>query len=223
MKKCPRPRRVLVGLLLLGGLLIVPGCAIFNYLAASLIPDPPPKEVDAEYKGLADRTVAVIVYADDGVQFAHRNTPEGMVYQLTCMIRNGLSANIPKCRVVDPRIIVRYQDQHRFDWVSKDRTALGKHFGADYVLYVSLTNFTTTEGGSQYLFRGDLLADASLYQCDKPERDARVWAATDMHVSFPKEAVNGDSDAIIRDFTLALFADQLTKKFYKHKVPVEKK
>jgi hypothetical protein len=84
--------------------------------------------------------------------------------------------------------------------------------------------YTTREPGSVNLFHGKIAGQNSLYQTDRPEKEARVWRGDDISVVYPPNAPGGipmDSDRAIRQATDELYAQALVKKFYKHKAPKE--
>jgi len=193
------------------------GCQMGRFLAYFLAPRE--TTVDPEFEGLPGKTVAVIVYADKRVQYEHPN----FTLTLSSAVAGELGKNVSKVKVVDPRRVVRYQDDHIY-WDEMDKTALGNAFGADYVLFVSVVTFTTREPGSLNLYRGRIHAELSIYDTAKAERGARIWRAEDLKVLYPEHTPTGElreSDSAIRDSTERTFADRLAKKFYKHKVPTE--
>ena len=191
------------------------GCtqtAFFLYLIA---PEPHTKAIPAEYDDLSGGSVAVVVFADDKTQSEHRN----IQLDVCSIISVQLRKNVKDVTIISPRRVVKYQRENLY-WEELDRTKLGRDLGAGYVLYISLDEFATLEAGSLQLFRGRVTATASVYKSSLPARDARVWGPKEIRVIHPAEAATGqigESDATIRHRTLAIFADHLVKKFYKHK------
>ncbi|HUT60987.1 MAG TPA: hypothetical protein VNA25_24330, partial [Phycisphaerae bacterium] len=121
-------------------------------------------------------------------------------------------------RIVEPTKVLSYQEEH-ISWDTMDKTELGRVFGADLVLYVTLVEFSTREPGSVHLYRGIITAEASLYKTALAEPDSRVWKSDDIRVIYPEDSPSGVSaanDLLIRRNTVWLFADRLVKRFYKH-------
>jgi hypothetical protein len=105
-----------------------------------------------------------------------------------------------------------------------EKTRLGAALGADYVLLVSLIQFTTREPGSVNLFRGYIVSEASVYQTSLPERHARVWHCPTLRATFPVQGPVGDAgdvSATIRYQVESIFVDRLVRKFHKHEVNEE--
>jgi hypothetical protein len=177
------------------------------------------QDVKAEFNGLSDKTVAVIVFAEKSVQFEYSDVQ----LSVSARVTGELVKNVKKIKAVDPRRILKYQDENVY-WDEKDKTELGKLFGADYVLFIALVEYSTREPGSVNLYRGRITAQVSLYKVGMPERTARVWQDKDVRVVYPEHDVTGqpqENDRVIREKTEADFAEKLGKKFYDHKAPIK--
>lgn len=190
------------------------GCHVLAYLGYLIAPEGPEKTVEPEYAGLDGKSIAVVINADQNTLAEYPTCR----LEIAGVISGDLDKNLKNANVLDPRRVVKYQD-NTIDWDAKDRTKLGEALGVQYVLYISLGKFTTRESGSEYLFRGEIIADAYLYQTNLPETKAKVWSSTDLRESFPKDAVPASNDAVVRAGLVNMFSDKLAKKFYKYKAP----
>jgi len=195
------------------------GCDAMAYLAYLIAPPPPPKKVAAEFGNLAKHSVAIVIHIDPAVEYEY----PGARLQLASLITKELRENVEGVTVIDPRKVVRYQQENIY-WDEMDRTELGKQFEAEYVLYVSLIEFSMREPGSMGLSRGSIKAEASVYDASLDERQARVWRSADIYAIYPPDSTKlpAENDRAIHYHTASLFADKLAKKFYKHKVPSER-
>lgn len=208
-------RKLLIPVLLLA--VAMTGCEGVAYFLYLFAPPEPVKTVKAEFAGLAGHNVAIVIYADEKVQLEY---PYARL-RVASMIAAELRKRIKNIKVIDPRRVVRYQHEN-IHWDEMDKTKLGKRFGADYALYVTLVEYTTRERGMINLFRGSIVAEAAVYQTSLPERQARVWRVSEIRVLYPPEAPMGqpgEDDRKIRYETERSFTDKLVKKFYKHKAP----
>ncbi|MCK4603040.1 MAG: hypothetical protein KAU28_11275 [Phycisphaerae bacterium] len=193
------------------------GCNHLAYWLYLVAPPEPTKTVEAEFADLADSKVAIAIFADEGVQYEY---PFAQL-ELSLIIADELKKHVKKIEVVNPRRVVKYQGENIY-WDKLDRTELGRKFEADYVLYVSLVEFSTREPGSINLYRGRIIAESSVYKTSLPERQARVWVGEEIRVTHPPHAPTSllsENDREIRYLTERLFAEKLVKNFYKHKVP----
>jgi hypothetical protein len=104
-------------------------------------------------------------------------------------------------------------------------------FNADYVLIITLVDYSTREFGSINLWRGRVLAEASLWPAvntpTHPEDPPKpLWQSETIKIVYPPESPQGipvADDRVIRIKTAQLFADEVAKNFYAHKVPDNKK
>lgn len=203
-------------LLLLPLWMILPCLGGCGWLAQAVIPEPK-TTVQAEFAGLENHSVAIVVYADSDVQYEY----PGARLELAARLGGELQSHVKNVRVLDPRRAVRYQDEN-LDWDVTDKTQLGKAFAVDYVVYLALSRYSMREGGSEYLCRGEIIADVSVHQVSLPERQSRVYTLSNFRVAHPPEAVPADNEAavaFVRATCEAEFASRLARKFYKHEVP----
>lgn len=203
---------------LLAVLPLVSGCRGMRHLAYVIFGGQE-EQVKAEFRGLSGKSVAVVIYCDRRVQFDYQDLP----LTLSATVAEELRKNVKPSGIVDPRRVVKYQDDN-IHWDEMDRTELGKAFGADYVLFICLVEFSTREPGSMNLYRGRITAECSVYRVSLPEREARVWGGQTVRVVHPEHDPTGllrENDRAIRDVTEHLFAERLVKRFYDHKVAIE--
>ena len=203
------------------------GCDMARYTTYLLTPTSE-REVEAEFDGLPGHSVAIVIFADQGVLYEYPSAQQ----RLSAMIANELREKVTekkglskarKVTVIAPARVLKYQHEN-VNWDEMPRTKLGKVFGADYVLYVALVGYTMREPGSLNLYRGMVTAEASLYEtAAESSQEARVWHCNDLRIVFPEKGAGrlADDLRIIRKETDSRFADLLAKKFYDYKVPLE--
>lgn len=206
-----------IGLLILclASCLTTGGC---GYLAFLTAPEPI-EQIPAECPDLEGHTVAMVIYADPDVMFEY---PMAKI-ELSVMLNQQLADNAKTIKVLAPEKVIKYQAEN-VNWDTMDKTRLGSVLGVDYVLFISLMEFSTREPGSVNLFRGKITAEASVYKCSLPERRARIWHTERIEAKFPQEAPVagfGGNEGPIRVRTEADFCKKLARKFYKHEINTE--
>ncbi len=196
------------------------GCSYAGFLAAILAPEASKKKVMPEFDGLPGKTVAVVVYAGPDIQVdylaAQRDT--------SAIVSNQLGANIKGLKTVNPDVILRYQDENP-GWDTAPPGAMCKPLRCDYVLMISLQEYSVREPGMVALMRGKIVAQAVLHKpepesYDKPSPPP-AWRAERLEVIFPPDKPEGvptENEYAIRMGTVQVFADTLAKKFYKHEI-----
>ncbi len=201
------------------------GCNILAYPFYLFAPREPKKTVEAEYDQLPGHSIAIVIYTDTKVMYefpmAKLEMSAVIAKELKDKVRHGKKDD-EVVTVIEPQRVIRYQDEH-IHWHSLDRTAIGKAMKSDYVLYISIEEYSTREPGSISLLRGLIIGQASLYKVDMPEREARVWHSEDVSATYPEDgqSIASDNEEQIRYETQKLFAEKLVKYFYKHKEVIE--
>jgi len=208
-------------IILLAAAMTLGGCKPMGFLLYALWPGARTEKVKAEYTGLADQTVAVVIYCNQDVLYEYPGVRLSIAATIGEKMRKA--KGLESVRLVDPRRIVKYQDENIY-WDEMDKTALGKTFGAGRVLFLCLVQYSTREPGSLNLYRGRIKAQASVYDVSLPERQAKVWNWDSIRVTYPEHDPTGllrDPEISIRYRTESIFADMLTKKFHDHEVDLE--
>ena len=209
-------KRHWIGFLL--GVVVLSGCSGARY-GLWLFTDPETKKVKAEFKGLKGHRVAVVIYADERVQLDYPNVRMTLGAQIVHQLRE----NVKKIRVLNPLAVARYQDENLY-WDTQDKKKTANDLDVDYVLIVSLLEFSTRAAGQMNAYQGRIGAEVKLYSASKEEGQNCDWETEDLlEVIYPDlPQYSPRSEPIIRRDTEWRFADMLAKKFYNHKVPVEK-
>lgn len=202
-------------------MLAVGGCNIIGYMGYLVAPDGSKKTVEPEFANLPNSKLAIVVYADPSTLYEY----PFLRYEVSSAIANQLGKNVENLTIVQPEQVIYYQDQN-LQWESEPRSELGKQFQADHLMYVTLSEFTTREPGSAYLYRGHVTAQVHIYKTSLPERDSCVWRSGDIRLVCPENEPIGtlsDDDRVLRMETQRRLADIISKKFYKHTVQEKQK
>ena len=207
-------------LTLISLLLLTTGCNILGPILYIFSPPAPRRTVQAEYEGLEGKSVATVVYAGPEI------STDYVLAQLEIAdaVNYKLKEYVDKVKTIPPRRILRYQ-QENAAWIDEPPEKLCAKFNCDYVLLVTLVEFSTREPGSAYLVRGRLTAAAKLYgRPDGPNAGLKWSSSEDFRVVFPPDsqmAMGIDSATKVRYKTEKNFAKALVLKFVKHKVDIE--
>jgi len=207
---------------LVGVSALLGGCNAMAFPAYVLAGAAPAKTQKAEFDGLRGQTVAIVVYCGLDVSYEFRNID--IRWDLGMVLREEMVKNVKDCRIADPLRVARYQDQNTH-WDTSPMPQIGRDLQADYVLYVSLLEFTTREPGSTNLARGRIEAQLSLWNTH-PDKgtDGCVWRKENVSVIYPKEGPIPATAADVGPLRIAterLFADLVAKNFYDYKLPKE--
>jgi hypothetical protein len=192
------------------------GCSGISYLLANLAPDMPGPKVPAQYEGLKDRTVAVVIYADMNVRFEYPAVRE----ELAGAINRELEANLKKhVRTIDARQIVRYQDAHP-GWRGEPLPDVGKDLGADSVLYICLAEFATQARGSLSLPKGRISGQASVWDVlpVKNGEDPCRWRQDSVSITLEPPPGSWMDRQRLRQASQDVFAVQVVRYFHSYRM-----
>lgn len=210
MRRCSR-------WLLLAPAVWLSGCNLLAWPLYVLAPRGPRDTVKAEFDGLVGKTVAVVVYADMNMLYEYPYCRE----EMSTAVSKELIDNVKGAWPVPPGKVVRYQDANPH-WAAMSMVELGRALNADYVLYISLSEYSTHEPGTIALPEGRVSAAVSVWDTGAPADSASacVWRKADL--SQRVEANAGPlarNEAALRVVMQQQFAVKLVKHFYDHKAP----
>ncbi len=169
------------------------------------------KPVRAEYPYLSGKKVCLIVRADPETQQMYPHVQ----FELADFVRVELESKIRNLQVVDPRKVVDFQRSDA-SWETMDPAALGKRFGADRIIELDLTQYTTREPENEYLYRGHITAAVRVYNAEYP--NSQPTYKTEVAIAYPPEGAHWTLDErTIRQAAMELFAQTVTGKFYDHR------
>lgn len=209
-------RKTLLYASLLGGLsACVVGCQALAIPWVAFMEEPT-KPVPAEYPHLEGRKICILVWADNDTLFDYRNVQ----LELSEYVLAALKGNLKKVSFVPNRTIVEHQ-RADVDWDRKSPAALGNELGAERVLMLELTQYTTREPESPHLYRGRISANVKVY--DTSHSDSAPTYRVNVETLYPSGAAAewGSSDSSVRDATMRAFATDVAGKFHDRRVKVK--
>jgi hypothetical protein len=209
-------KATLVALGGLSALLLSTGCTQLGFALASTMPEPV-EEVPAEFNKLEGEKVAVVVWAqpETVLQYPH------VRLELASQVAYDLQRHLEPIEVVPPQKIADYQESN-LNWDAMPPARLGEKFGADFVIFIELLNYSTREPHEPNLFRGR--AKASLVVHDVSDPMAR-WSLTPATAAYPSGArrVTNIDEMTVHRQLLEILGSRIAVKFYDHEVPKGKR
>ncbi len=198
-------------------LLVLGGCDAAGYSLWLLTPRED-KKVQAEFNDLSKHTLAVVFFVDEKTQLDYPNVRLTLGAKITEEFRK----NVKDIKVIDPIRVTRYQDEN-IHWDTQEKKTTAKDLKADFLLIISLVEYSTRVPGQVNAFQGRISAEAKLYDAVLDEGDNLLWKSKDsLDVVFPKLPQYSErAEPSIRQVTEQMFADMLAKKFYDHEQTVD--
>lgn len=207
----------LVAALALGvGLTSLSGCNVVGFVAQGVAGDPPPINVTAEYYGLQNQSVAVLVNADLPVMYAY---PQAQLEVADALV-NKIAANVEGARVVDARQSIEFQTRNIY-WTTERYSVLAQKLKVSRLIVVELLDYRTREPGNAALYQGAITARVDVIEADGDRPDDVAYSGH-VNVTYPPDApvpVPNTQEITVRKGVLDMFALAAGGKFYDHKEP----
>lgn len=191
------------------------GCGAVLYY---MIPEPPQKNVPAEYPHLPGHRLIIVVWTDMSTDCADPD----FAMDLSRYVQETLKAKVDDLRFVSLSRVADYQQKNP-RWADTPEPELGRKFDGDMLLYIRVGHYSATREGQLFQQQGKLVCSASLFDLSRPHGQEKVWDKGDLTVQWPpKEYGQGVSTNArkTRQKIMELYADVQAKCFYKHKEPI---
>ncbi len=178
------------------------------------------KKVLPEYAGLPGKKVCIWVWADESLMFDY----PAIRLDIANHVKYFLQQHI-KCEIIDPAVVEKYRkSNYQVDVLSP--VEIGKHFKADVVLFIEVSDFGTQMPDSPELLQGRLNTRCVLYDCKGTlpvtSVKRKLWS-DNINVVYPENrpvSITQMNALALRSIVLKLFGEKLAKKFYEHREPL---
>ena len=214
-----RSRRKTLSLVLLLPLLVTPaGCSILG-LAASAVPE---ADVPARYDGLANHTVAVLVWAPRGMEVDYPALRLDLVAGIQGRLQRAQKAGRGELKNAtfphSPASLVRFQEDHP-ELERSPIVSVAPRLGVQRLIYVELENFQTRSDQAVELYRGSATVSLRVVAVEGGAGKV-VYEEAGGTVTFPPsappEGVPDAGDAKIYRGTVDLLSQGVAQRFYAH-------
>lgn len=174
------------------------------------------KKVPAEYPYLEGKKVAILVWVDEYTSFQYQFLP----LEVSEHVRAALEGSVRGVSVVPNRQIIDYQKREP-NWQSRNPAEIGKEFGADRVIVIEVTQYTTREPGSTHLYRGHMGGNVKVLDTAYPQSGPAYQ--TEIEVAYPPDriAAYGTDERTLRRAIMELFANDLASRFHERREKVK--
>jgi len=165
-----RSRRWLLSCLV-GAALTCAGCD-FGALTYFLMPEgkhPPDLKKLASDDPKKTTRVVLLTYMPLETRFELVQADRQLAEMLAKQLREMCELNQQKVEVVSPRKVEEYKNDHP-DWKARDLAEVGRHFRADYLVYLDISSLSLYEKGNM-VFRGRANIDVSVIDVNNPDED----------------------------------------------------
>ncbi len=195
------------------------GCVIFGVASAIGANIEKEKEVEvlAKYRGLENRSVAVLAHTMMSTAYEYPTVIPNVVGN----VANEIQQNVGGARVLDPRHCVAWMHQNP-GWPTTPLADLAEELDVDRVIVIDIFEYRLNPEGNAFLWDGVVAANVGVAERDGIDPDSY---AEELQVisKFPDMEGIGREQAGAREIELGLqktFVDEVSYLFYDH---IEKK
>lgn len=189
------------------------GCAMFGWAAHVVAGSSSGVEVEGEYLGLADTTVAVVVAADDRTLYRHPQVPQ----LLSRYVGGRISENMTSVTLIDPGQIAEFQQQNPH-WSTLDYGELMNRLQVQRLVVIDIFTYSLHDPENKHVWRGVVAANVNVAESDAANPNTFAYMNT-IRAQYPASPVPFlDSDErTIQHGLLQLFSRRTADLFYRHK------
>lgn len=169
--------------ILLASSTVLSGCAAMNFIGAfgNEMERNKKIEVLAQYEGLENRTVAIIVHADPSILFAFPAATTTIAGNVAYRIQS----NVKGVSVLAPATVIQWQYQTPA-WTTLPYGQIAEELGVERVVLIDMYELRLNPPGNQYMWEGVAAANVGIIERESADPDA--FAATfDVKASFPND------------------------------------
>jgi hypothetical protein len=176
-------------------------------------------DVEAEYRGLEGKSIAVFVSADEFLLYRHPQVRQ----KIGRAVAGRLQENLAGARLMHPDAIATYQDANPY-WQTMLYSDLIEKVGTDAIVLIDLVSYQLHEPGNRWEKRGAITANVGVIEANAPDADDFTYFNT-VSNKFPESVELGvidEDDSAIELGLLTLFSRDAAGLFYDHTVERKK-
>lgn len=204
-----------VALMTAMGLSAAVGCSVLKYAGYVVAGEEKPVTVTAAYRGLENKSFAVLVNADEYALFKHPRLVVDVCRAVTSTVAADVSGSVP----MDPDQLDTFQQDNPF-WATSPPGELIQRLKVDRLLLVSLVDYSLHEPGNAHVWRGTIVANVDVVEAEAPDPDNSVYRAIVKAVYPPNTSIGllNSNARVIQFALLKAFGRKVTNLFVDHEV-----
>lgn len=213
------PRRRVAGLLVLAAA-VTAGCNPLTGLFF-LMPGAEPKQPAELMQFTSDdknKEIKVVVFASTAVEMGTEfiRSDRELSNILARYLQQGWKDNKQKVAVISPRKVEKFKDEHP-NWQTLGLADIGRHFEADYVIYLDIQQLGLYEKGSgKTMFRGSAEITVAVVDMNKPDDSPLMREYSRIYPSAGPVDANDKSLVQFRQQFMESIGRQLSWYFVEH-------
>lgn len=204
----------LAGLILLSAMMALTGCQAAGVVAHGIAGGDREVQVNAQYKALQGKSVAVLVAADEAMLYRYPHLPKAVSQAVSAQI----AASVPGVTMTTPKQITDFQAKNPY-WTTLGHARLIQRLGVQRLVYIDVSDFSTHEPGNTYSWQGMIVANVGVVEAESSAPE-NLSFNTVVRADYPEKSssmgVLDSNDATIQMGTLQVFARKTAWLFCQH-------
>lgn len=205
-----------VRLLLAMALIAVPAC---NLLVPIALVGKHTRTVLPEFDKLPGKRVAVLVWTDPATLFDYPYARFELATYVSDKLRMELAERKQQAEIVDARDVEDFLQKNLDARV--DPQLVGKHFRADYVIYLEVLAFQIRDPDEPQFLRGRIESSVEVYEIAAEGTTGERFLLTPVLALYPERSpvlLDATNAPLVRESTYRAFAEQVARKFYEYEI-----
>ncbi len=172
-------------------------------------------KVEAQYRDLAGKKVAVLVAADEYIQGRYPSS----VLAVSRAVSARIVGNLPDTTIVPPQDLIEFQKKNPY-WITVMPGELIRKLDVERLIIIDLIEYRTHEPGNAWVWQGMIAGEINVMEAESEDPDNPSFSTT-VRAQYPEEGelglVNSDNETVELGM-LVLFARDAAGLFYDHEV-----
>ena len=215
MNRRPSNMTGAVALMTAMGLTASVGCSVLDYASYVIAGEEKPVTVTAAYRGMENKSFAVLVNTDEYALFKHPR----IVVDVCRAVTSTVAADVSGVTYMDPDQLDRFQKDNPF-WATSPPGDLLQRLKVDRLLLVSLVDYSLHEPGNAHVWRGTMVANVDIFEAEAIDPNNSVHRAI-VKAVYPADTSIGlvnSNDQVVRFALLKAFGRKVANLFVDHEV-----
>lgn len=177
------------------------------------------KRILPEFDKLAGRRVAVLVWTEPATLFDYRYARLELATYIADKLATETAQRQMGTDVVSPRDVEEFVQ--KTVGADIDPHGVGRHFQADYVVYVEVLRFQIRDPNEPQFLQGQIEASVSVHDVGADAGAMRRYDLAPVACAYPEGQpilLSRMNAPLVREETYRIFAEMVARKFYEYSV-----
>ncbi|MFA9479048.1 hypothetical protein ACERK3_12215 [Phycisphaerales bacterium AB-hyl4] len=191
------------------------GCGPLGWVAHGVAGGQKRVKIKADYTGLENQRVAVLVDVDEYTLHQHRQAP----MLISREISTEIAEHVVGVQLVNPRDVISFQHDNPY-WSTGRYTEIFEKLDVDRLVIVDLMDYRLHEPGNMHIYQGLLSGTVMVVEADARDPDQPRYSTT-VRVEYPENSTIGavsTNPGAIQGELITRFGLETGRLFHDHEV-----